>query len=458
MTWGPADKLDRTAKILIDSGKANDPADAAAYLKNLVLQVAAGPEIEAHQAAQAALATAVNVGRRAFKGGVHVHLQTDPGLDTGWCARRTASEVVRAYGSRVVDRLDEQLPTLVIGGPRNPIGKPLLYCTWQGWAGGVVQTPEAVFSDRGIVPAGVLAAALGVCETFQQALGYVVAGRRDVGISLWRPDVDWRSAEAGPALQYLPSALWLLGLGHLGQAYAWTIGMLPYAQPRDVDVGLVDFDVAVDGNIATQLLVEDGDVGKPKARIVATAMEGLGFQTRIVERAFDEHFRAGRHAHRRLNEPTTALAGFDDVTPRRSLGKAGFERIVDAGLGHGPIEYLDMVLHTFPAAGDPAFAFPDEPPRSSRLGDAYEQEIIRQVEAGSDETAARCGMLDIAGVTVGAAFVGAIASTLGVADILRLLHDGQGYSVVSLDLRSPNGVQAIPGPDESLPPPYTAAT
>lgn len=32
----------------------------------------------------------------------------------------------------------------------------------------------------------------------------------------------------------------------------------------------------------------------------------------------------------------------------------------------------------------------------------------------------QCGMLDIAGVTVGAAFAG----TLAVADILRLLHDG----------------------------------
>jgi hypothetical protein len=42
----------------------------------------------------------------------------------------------------------------------------------------------------------------------------------------------------------------------------------------------------------------------------------------------------------------------------------------------------------------------------------------------------------------GAAFVGAIASTLAVADILRGLHDGPSYSVIALDLREPNLIRA----------------
>lgn len=459
MSWGPVDKLDRTAKILIDSGKAADPAEAAAYLQGLVLQVVVGPEVEDQPAAQAALATVVNVARRAYRGGVHVHLQTDPRLDTGWAAGLTASAVITRYGGTIVDQLDPQAPTLVIGQPERPVGKPLLYCTWRGWAGGVVQSADALLAGDAIVPAGILAAALGVSETFQQALGYVVAGRRDVGISLWRPDMNWRSADAGPALQYLPSALWLLGLGHLGQAYAWTIGMLPYAQPRDVDIGLIDFDTAVDGNIATQLLVAADDIDKRKTRIVSAALDGLGMRTRIVERAFDEHFHPVHHADPGRNEPTTALAGFDDVDPRRAMGSAGFERIVDAGLGAGHVEYLDMVIHTFPAAGDPATAFPDDAPAARALGDSYEREIARQVDAGHDETAARCGMLDIADVTVGAAFVGTVASTLVVADILRLLHDGSSYSVITLDLRSPGGIQAVltGGADVATPPPYTPA-
>jgi hypothetical protein len=41
-----------------------------------------------------------------------------------------------------------------------------------------------------------------------------------------------------------------------------------------------------------------------------------------------------------------------------------------------------------------------------------------------EDAAGRCGVLELAGVTVGAAFVGATASTVVVADILRLLHGG----------------------------------
>ncbi len=443
MTWGPADKLDRTAKLLIDSGKAADPIEAAAYLRGLVLQVAVGAEIADQAAAQAALATAVNAGSRAFRGGVHVYVAADRELDTGWTAGLTASEVVGRYGGTVVDQLDPNRPTLVIGHPEHCIGKPLLHCTWQGWSGGIVLSAEDALTGDGIVLAGILAAALGVSEVFQQEFGFVEAGRRDVGISLWSPDVDWRTAEPGPALEFLPAALWLLGLGHLGQAYAWAVGMLPYAQPADVEIGLLDFDVAVDGNRATQLLVTAPDVDKRKTRIVSAALEGLGMRTRLVERAFDEHFHAVVHGTPTRNEPTTALAGFDSIQPRRDLGTAKFTHVIDAGLGAGPVEYLDMVVQTFPDAGEPASAFREDPRSRRSLGNAYEREIARQVEAGTDETAARCGMLEIAGVTVGAAFVGAVAGTLVVADLLRLLHDGRSYSVIALDLRRPGGIKAV---------------
>ena len=51
-----------------------------------MLQVAVGPEIAHDPAAQAALATVVNAGHRAFLGGVHVHLADRPRPHTGWTA------------------------------------------------------------------------------------------------------------------------------------------------------------------------------------------------------------------------------------------------------------------------------------------------------------------------------------------------------------------------------------
>jgi hypothetical protein len=459
MSWGSADDLHRTGKIMIDKDKAKDPAEAERFLSQLVLQIAVGPDLEHDHAAQAALATVVNVGRRAFHGGVCVRLDTDPSLRTGWTDGFAASAVVSRYGGAVVDQLQADLPTVVIGNPRDPVGQPLLYCTWGGWTGGVVESPDRRLNGPAIVPAGILSGALGVSEVFQQALGNPVPGRREVGISLWRPDQDWRSAPHGPTLEYLPAALWLLGLGHLGQANAWTLGMLPYANPSEVELGLLDFDIVIKGNIATQLLVGLGDIGSRKTRVVAAALEQVGLGTRIVERAFDESFHPQAHAVPTRNEPRNALAGFDDVTPRRQLESAGFDRVVDAGLGAGPHEYLDMLLHTFPSVESPATAFKETPRARPALAPAYESEITRQIEGGMEESVARCGLLEFADVTVGAAFVGVIASTVAVADILRLLHGGNEYSVVALDLRAPDQLSAVPNtkPSAGPPPPYTAA-
>ena len=117
---------------------------------------------------------------------------------------------------------------------------------------------------------------------------------------------------------------------------------------------------------------------------------------------------------------------------------------MDAGLGAGPIEYLDMVIHAFPAPEDPGSAFTQQPASARRLPGPYEAEIARQAGAGLDQSAARCGMLEMAGVTVGAAFVGTFASSIVIADILRLLHGGNNYSVISVDLRNPAGIRAVP--------------
>lgn len=459
MSWGSADDLDRTAKVLIDQDKAKDPGEAEQLLSQLVLQIAVGPDLDHDPAAQAALATAVNVGRRAFHGGVHVRLDTDAPLTTGWTDGHAASAVVGRYGGTVVDQLGGDVPTLVIGNPRDAVGLPLLYCTWGGWTGGIVESPDRRLSGGAITLAGILAAALGVSEIFQQALGNSVPGRREVGISLWRPDQEWRSAPAGPQLEYLPAALWLLGLGHLGQAYAWTLGMLPYANPGEVEIGLLDFDTVVKGNTATQLLIRPSDIGLRKTRVVAAALKDIGLNTRIVERAFDANFHPEPHPVPTRNEPRAALAGFDDVVPRRQLESAGFDRVVDAGLGAGPRDYLDMLVHTFPAAESPATAFGQDPPPPPALKPAYESEITRQVESGMEDATARCGLLELAGVTIGAAFVGTTASTVVVADILRLLHGGENYSVIALDLRAPNQLTAVLNtePGAGPPPPYTAA-
>lgn len=430
--------------MLIDAGRAATPEQATTVLKSLVLQVVVGADLVEDEAAQAALATAINTGARAFLGGVHVHLDADCTLTVGWMAGRLASEAVADFGGTVVEVLSTDKPTLAIARPQEPLlaGTPVLYVTHTGWVGGVVESADDLLDGGGLTSAGVAAAALGVSETFQRELGAAVPGRREVGISLWRPDLHWRDPDAvGDPVAFLPSRLWLLGLGHLGQGYAWCLGLLPYATPSQVQLGLVDFDLVVQANTATQLLVTPNHVGLRKTRVVGAALESLGFTTTIVERAFDDTFRPGPFRH----EPSIALAGFDSRIPRLLLGGDRFERVIDAGIGGGPVDYLDIVVHTFPAAEDAAAAFTPRSRAASTTGlrAAYEEEIARRVADGAEEATMRCGMLDIAGISVGAAFVGAFAGALVIADLLRVLHGGVEFSVIALDLREPTSPRVV---------------
>lgn len=447
MTWPAADKLHRTVKLLLDSNLASDPDEARRFLESRVIQVSVGSEIEGDVAGQAALLSVVNAGRRAFLGGVHVRFaEADLGMSVGWAAGRTVSEAAIGFGGQVVDKLDAEYPTLTIGTSAQAIGSTVLHVTYSGWAGGVVEDANNRLDGRAMVLAGVAGGALGISELFQSELGATVPARRDVGLSLWHPGLDWRCAEAsGPELAYLPTNLWLLGLGHLGQAYAWSLGLLPYSVPTEVHLGLVDFDDVAEANMATQLLTRPDDVGRRKARVVARALGGRGFRTTIVERAFDEHF----FPDLARQEPAIALAGFDKREPRLHLGGGRFERVIDAGLGAGPTDYLDMVIHTFPADEAPAEAFIERSSNPKMLPAAYENEIARRTHAGAEESAIRCGMLDIAEVSIAAAFVGAFASTLVIADLLRLLHGGAEMAILALDLRDPRGLRAVPNRTES---------
>ena len=145
-------------------------------------------------------------------------------------------------------------------------------------------------------------------------------------------------------MQYLPQKLWILGLGHLGQAYLWTLGLLPYAEPQKAEFFLQDFDRVVVANLGTGLLCSAESVGRLKTRLCAEWMENRRLRTRIIERPFD--FRIVPND----DEPLVALCGFDSAAARRLLEKPGFDLIVEAGIGGDIANFDHIFLHTFPDA------------------------------------------------------------------------------------------------------------
>lgn len=462
------DDFHRGWKLETDDGTAVSLQDAKRIVSQYVLQIRVADSVARSETDQAILLTAVNAGVRAFGGGVHVQMGADFELLTRWDEGRPVKEVLAEFeitdfeGVRFVDELDPEKPTIVIGDVTWQ-GRMPLYATWEGWAGGVVPEPDEQLPQHAeFALTSVLVGGLAVSEAFQRTRGYKIAATRPVGVSLWRPDLDWKDpAAAGPALHYIPDNFWLLGLGHLGQANAWALGFLPFARHElgNVTVMLQDFDKVVRANEATSLLVRKRQRGS-KTRLVEEEMCKLGFTVLRADRRFD------RHTHRNDAEPAEprlALAGFDKIEPRRLLDDAGFDFIVDVGIGAGPEEYLDISLHTFPGSRTAQAVFAD----GSAATDAdelvnqpaYEKaaaDALQRGEHGSTE-AAKCGLLNLAGATVAAAFVGTVAGALAVSEMLRLV-DGERYETVSLELRSPENIQAYSHPEKTaIYPSYTTA-
>lgn len=426
----PAETLHRLVKHAIDSGAAESLADAEALFQGYRLHVEMPAEASADPVHQAALLTAVALGRRVFLGGVSVSGSLDAGLAVPLPYGQTLADAVRGLGARPSER-ERDVPTLVIGG--GPIKCHQEFCirtAAAGWRGGILPAhAELVPAPGPEMPlAGMLSAALAINEVYLFLNGGApAAGRRALGLSLWRPgpEADWLASDDGePELIYLPSRLWLIGLGHLGQAYLWALALLPFAKPKEVSLVLQDIDVISPSTESTSILSDASLIGEKKTRAIAAWAEKRGFKAAIHERLFDASFR------RQAEEPAVALCGLDNAAGRRMLDQVGFDFIVEAGLGRGHRDFRTMRLHVLPGSR-PAAEIWKAAPATETVEDrpAYARLM-------AEGTLDRCGMTLLAGKAVGAPFVGAVAATLAISEVLRLLHDGPIHRLLDLDLLS----------------------
>ncbi len=439
------DAVHRTAKVLVDSGEAASIEEAERELSRYVLQIDVCPDADQSWTHHAIVLTAVNAAARAFLGGVRVRLSGDSKLGFGWDAGRSLSHAVRRLGGTIVEDLEDDVPTICVGElRRGSRGRPVLRATFDGWAAGVMEGSSTSMPERGwFVPAGVAAGAIAVAEAFQSRRGDPRAGRRQQGISLWRPEIGWQLPEAcGPDdIDIAPSRLWVIGLGHLGQAYLWTLGLLPYADLAEVALMLQDDDRITKANESTGLLTPTAEWrGRRKARALGELLDRRGLATAITEL----RFQPGHGPHG--DEPRMALVGVDNPETRRSLSDAGFEMVVDAGLGSGPDHYLDMQLHVFPA-GRRSGDVPGWRDRVQTGGEALLD--LPAYRTMQEESGDRCGTVEIAGRTVAAAFVGATAGALVISEAIRYLAGEHRYAVVDATLRDLAALQAVEATDPS---------
>lgn len=426
------DSLHRLVKHAIDSGAAESITKAEAMFRGYRLAVELHPSAAADVVQQAALLTTIALGRRVFLGGIKVTGPLDAKLAVPVPLGRTLAEAVQALGA-TLEIGDGRSPTIVVSN--SPGARREGFCIRTAvscWRGGILPIHSELDPGAGAAMplAGMLAAALAVNEAYLFANGGAPsAGRRVVGLSLWqpRPDVDWLEADANePALTYLPSRLWLIGLGHLGQAYLWALGLLPYRDPAEVSLVLQDVDTITPSTESTSILTDASMVGQKKTRTMAIWAERRGFATSLQERLFAADFK------RQPSEPPIALCGLDNAAGRRALDRVGFDLVVEAGLGRGHRDFRTMRLHTLPGRRHAAEIW-----KMAVTGEKVEDRPA-YAKLMADGVLDRCGMTLLAGKAVGAPFVGAVAATLVLAEVLRLLHGGRLHQLIDLDLLCPD--------------------
>lgn len=423
-----ADTLHRTVKMALDTGEVGSLEEAYALFGRYRLDLSIDAATAATPAGQAAVLTIVNCGRRALLGGVSVAGELEvplrlslPGLGP------TLGASVVALGGALAKEPPAGAPLLILGAAPAALPELALTVVYDGWRAGVVpadeQPPFANSAED--VLAAMVAGALGVSEIFQNFRGHQLSARRRVGLNLWRPDERaWEVSRPGPTGFVAPSRLWLIGLGHLGQAYLWALGLLPYARPEEVELTLQDFDRLALSNDSTSPLTNGTLLGEPKVRAMADWAEQRGFKTRMIERRFAGDIKL------QPDDPRVALCGVDNGAARALLEDCGFDLVVEAGLGAGPEEYLAMRLHCFPGCQKARDLWRDDEKvaaPSTRHAPAYDK-LGRE---GLDE----CGLVSLASRTVGAPFVGTVAAGLVIAELLRRLNGAGGVDVLDLTLR-----------------------
>lgn len=446
-----ADSLNRLVKLAMDTGEAESMKDAHRLFAGYRLAVVVGDDVGRSPTHQAALLTIVNAGRRSLLGGLEVEGVEDMELLVPVPPYRSLEEAVTGLGGRVVSTVHPDTPLVAVGNASSTTERAFsVRTTFEGWTAGIIpllRNGARLAERHEFTPSGVLAGALAVTEAFQfMRENQPAAGRREVGLSLWRPELHWRDAAAsGPAIERLPAAFWLIGLGNLGQAYLWTLGMLPYATPDEVQVVMQDFDVLAPSNDSTSLLTNKGLIGRRKTRAMADWAERRGFKTTIVERPFRADFQVAPH------EPALALCGVDNPLARSALEDVGFEGVIEAGLGSGTSDFLGFRTHVFPG------------PRKAH--DVWEHSDVTQdnpidlpaykrlAADGLDD----CGLTQLAGRTVGAPFVGATAAAIVVGEALRMVNGAHGYSLVDGHLRDLAHLSAIRAQEQQFINPGTTA-
>lgn len=442
MTVDPAlvkDNLHRADLFSLKRNPDMTPERAMAWRTGLKFAIVIDPRDAEHYGSQMCLLTATNLAWRVSGnfGSVSVHGVSDQACHQMVAPDKSLSRYIADIGGRcVTDIPDDDQLIILIGSASLKGGCFQIRAVFSDWVGGIMrQDHTPVRSDKGILPLGpTLAASMAVWECFCFYDGHGTAvGRTNIGVDLWtmRPDNLSNLGKDCAENIHLPDKLWCLGLGHLGQAYLWLIGHLPYNdnERKSMLLKIQDYDTIGSSTTSTSVLSFANDIGEKKTDVCAAWLGKRGFNPHLVPGTFnsDTKFDFGTDV---------VLGGLDNLPSRRAVMVRQPVLYIDAGLGNRIDTFQSMRILAPSYDKQPTDVWPDQ---TSSTHEKIPEAIKRLQDEGRLD---QCGAVTLGNTAVGFPFVGMCAATMVLAQAINQRNNRQVFEKINFDLRSPTEMTA----------------
>jgi len=384
------ESLNRTAKLALDDGSSATLEDAIKRFESFQVQIIVGANVASSRALQAALLTLFNAAPRTFLGGVSVAGNTDLKFDLAWYKGQSLTQVLPLFNCSLKNNSPD-MPTIVVGEYVGPIGLFCIFLSCDGDKFIVGPDKSSQPQDESSIQVGVAAAGVALNEVFHHVyFKRALAGQRNIISSL-------PSFGKCHRLSDVHDDAWFIGLGHLGQAVLWILGLSGTQSDKKIRLRLQDNDHISLSSLSTCLLSSSGDVGKLKVDVVGGKLSQLGFACEAIANKLilDEM--------PEITKLQTCIVAVDNISLRRGIDKLPVERVVEAGIGDGISGFTKTQLHVFPGLRTAADTWSNGDKKAAELvsidAAAY-QDILRKTK---DE----CGTTQLAGRSIATPFVGA---------------------------------------------------
>lgn len=413
----------RIIKTLTDRADSVDHAVAEEKFRKVRLAVAVTSDAASTGAGQAAVLTAVATGMKCFERAAVV-LESDVDLRYPTPLGRSIGASASQLGAEVLHSMPDDVSHTVIIGRGAAHQGFAVRCWWDRWlAGALPYWDDRSYGDWTNPLAGVLAGALAIRQIFAGVLQNRSMPNRAAVASLWEPWIAPGAAAGGPTSFYMPSKLWIIGLGHLGQGLLWSMGFLPQAGVLTI---LQDDQIANVENEATGLLTSRGLLGERKTRIAAQWLEAKGWSTALLERRHYGDIRI------RPEDPPIVITALDEPRARIEIARSGYEYMIDVGVGHGPVDFEGMQLRVL-RKGDDAPALWAHASTERSVDDILRLSAYKRLADKHDQ----CGMFTLAQASTAVPFVGAAVGAFAMTQAIRLASMLESRRIIHVELGAP---------------------